>query len=191
MEQLSFESLVTAHYNTLLRIAVQHTGSRTEAEDIVQDTFLKLLESGRQFTEQEQAKAFLIRSAVNRCFDYLKSARHKKHIALTDAAENALPPDSGGFRSEETLAVLEAVRALKPEYRNVIYLYYYEEYSIREIAAILHKSSNTVSSWLTRARKQLREVLKDEQDDLSESHDADFRRRGGDSYEGKANTGAV
>lgn len=191
MEHISFEELVTTHYDTLLRIAIQHTGSRTEAEDIVQDTFLKLLETGRRFADHEHAKAFLIRSAVNRCFDYLKSARRTRQIALTDAEEHALPPDSGGFRGELTLAVLEAMQQLRPEYRNVIYLYYYEEYSIKEIAAILRKSSNTVSSWLTRAKKQMREVLQDEQDDVSEGHAADFHRKGGDSHENKANAGAV
>lgn len=191
MEHISFEELVTTHYNTLLRIAMQHTGSRTEAEDIVQDTFLRLLESGKQFGDHEHAKAFLIRSAVNRCFDYLKSARRTRNISLTDAEEHALPPDSGGFHGELTLAVLEAMQQLRPEYRNVIYLYYYEEYSIKEIAAILRKSSNTVSSWLTRAKKQMREVLQDEQDDVPEGHAADFRRKGGDSHEGKANAGAI
>lgn len=191
MEQISFEELVTEHYNTLLRIAVQHTGNRAEAEDIVQETFLRVLETGKRFSDHEHAKAFLIRSAVNRCFDYLKSARRTRNIALTDAEETALPPDSGGFPSEDTQAVLEAMRQLRPEYRNVIYLYYYEEYSIKEIAAILKKSSNTVSSWLTRAKKQLREVLQDEQDDLSDSHAADIRRKGGDSHESKANAGAV
>lgn len=153
MEHISFEELVTEHYNTLLRIAIQHTGSRPEAEDIVQDTFLKLLETGRRFADHEHAKAFLIRSAVNRCFDYLKSARRTRSLALTDAEEHALPPDSGGFPEESALAVLEAMQQLRPEYRNVIYLYYYEEYSIKEIAAILRRSSNTVSSWLTRAKK--------------------------------------
>lgn len=191
VKQISFEELMTAHYNTLLRIAVQHTGSLEEAEDIVQETFLKLLESGKQFRDDEHAKAFLIRSAVNRCFDYLKSARRKRNISLTEAEENTLPADSGGFRSEETLTVLAAMQKLRPEYRNVIYLYYYEEYSIKEIAAILRKSSNTVSSWLTRARMQLKEVLQDEQDDVPDSHAADFHRKGGDSYEGKANPGAV
>ncbi len=190
-ETLSFEEIVTAHYNTLLRIAVQHTGNRAEAEDIVQDTFLRLLETGKRFRDHEHAKAFLIRSAVNRCFDYLKSARHTRNIALTDACENTLPPDSGGFGNETTQAVLEAMQRLRPEYRNVVYLYYFEEYSIREIAAILKKSSNTVSSWLTRAKKQLREVLQDEQDDLSECDASDHRRKGGDSHESKANAGAV
>lgn len=191
MEHISFEELVTTHYDTLLRIAVQHTGNRAEAEDIVQDTFLKLLETGRKFADHEHAKAFLIRSAINRCFDYLRSARRVRHIALTDAAEHALPPDSGGFPDESALAVLEAMQKLRPEYRNVIYLYYYEEYSIKEIAAILRKSGNTISSWLTRAKKQLKEVLQDEQDDVSEGHAADFHRREGDSYESKANQGAV
>ncbi|MBQ8922394.1 MAG: RNA polymerase sigma factor [Oscillospiraceae bacterium] len=191
MNPISFEELMTTHYNTLLRIAVQHTGNTAEAEDIVQDTFLKLLESGKQFCDHGHAKAFLIRAAVNRCFDYLKSARRKRNISLTDAEEHTLPPDSGGFQSEETLAVLEAMQRLRPEYRNVIYLYYYEEYSVKEIASILRRSSNTVSSWLTRARKQLKEVMQDEQDDVPDSHAADFHRKGGDSYEGKADAGAV
>lgn len=191
MKPLSMEELMTAYYDTLLRIAIQHTGNRTEAEDIVQDTFLKLLESGRQFTEPDHAKAFLIRSAVNRCYDYLKSARRQRSISLTDAAENALPPDRGGFLSEQTRAVLEAMQQLRPEFRNVIYLYYYEDYSIREIAEILGKSSNTVSSWLTRARKAMKEVLQDEQDGLSDSHAADLYPKGGDSDEGKRVAGTV
>ena len=169
MESLSFEALVTAHYNTLLRIAVQHTGDRAEAEDIVQDTFLKLLESGRQFDAHDAAKAFLIRAAINRCRDYLRSARHTRNIALTEEVSQHLS-DSGGIVSAETQALLDAVQTLRPEYRNVIYLYYYEGYSIREIAAILKKRENTVSSWLTRAKKQLKEVLR--YDSLSEDDGA-------------------
>lgn len=169
MDVLSFEELVAAHYNTLLRIAVQQTGNRAEAEDIVQETFLKLLETGRQFHAHPDAKAFLIRMTVNRCRNYLKSARHTRNIALTDEITEHLP-DSGGFGSAETDALMQAMQTLRPEYRNVIYLYYYEEYSIKEIAAILRKRSNTVSSWLTRARNQLKEVLR--YDSLSEDDGA-------------------
>lgn len=191
MEHLGFEEIMAASYDTLLRIAIQHTGNRPEAEDIVQDTFLRLLESGKKFNSMEHARAFLIRVTVNRCCDYLKSARHTRNIALTDAEENVLPPDSGGFQDETTLAVLEAMQKLRPEYRNVIYLYYYEEYSIREIAAILRKSPNTVSSWLTRAKKQMREVMQNETDNLPECNDADHHRKGGDSYEGRKHQGAL
>lgn len=162
MEQTGFEELMTAHYNTLLRIAVQHTGNRPEAEDIVQETFLRLLESGREFRDSEHAKAFLIRAVINRCRDYLRSARHRRNISLTEAAESGLPAEGQGIPGGEVREVLDAVRRLRPEYRDVIYLYYYENYSIKEIASILRKSSNTVSSWLTRARKELKEVLGDE-----------------------------
>ena len=191
MEILSFEDIMTANYNTMLRIAIQHTGSRPEAEDIVQETFLKLLESGRKFRNPEHAKAFLIRSTVNRCLDYLKSARHQRCLALTGLTENHLPAADGGIADDDTRAVLAAVGALRPEYRNVIYLFYFEEYSIREIAAILHKSSNTVSSWLTRARKQLKEVLQDEEDSLSERDAEDCSRRSRDPHEGSPNTGTI
>ena len=191
MEPLSFEALMLRHYNTLLRIAIQHTNSRTEAEDIVQDTFLKLLESRKAFRDDGHAKAFLIRSVINRCNDYLKSARRNRNVALSDTAEQMLPADSGGFTNETTQMLLDAMQQLRPEFRNVIYLYYYEEYSIREIAAILHKSSNTVSSWLTRAKKQLKGVLQNEQNDLSKSLAADFRTGGGNPHESTADTGAV
>jgi RNA polymerase sigma-70 factor (ECF subfamily) len=191
MGMLSFEDIVTEHYNTLLRIAVQHTGNRTEAEDIVQDTLLKLLESGKEFRDQEHAKAFLIRSTVNRCFDYLKSARRTRNIALSEAGEDMLPTDNGGIGNEQTQEVLAAIRTLRPEYRNVIYLYYYEEYSIREIAAILRKSSNTVSSWLTRARDQLRGVLEDEQGDLLRGDAANRCRDRRNPNQSGANPGAV
>ena len=179
------------HYNTLLRLSIQHTGSRAEAEDIVQDTFLKLLESGRTFCDDANAKAFLIRSVINRCKDYLKSARRTRTVALSDTSERLLPADSGGFADGMTQIILRAVQQLRPDFRNVIYLYYYEEYSIREIAAILHRSSNTVSSWLTRAKNQLKGVLQNEQNDLSKSDAADFRTGGGNPHENTANTGAV
>lgn len=191
MEPISFEELMLRHYNTLLRLSVQHTGSCAEAEDIVQDTFLKLLESGKTFRDDGHAKAFLIRAAINRCNDYYRSARRTRTVALSDTAEHMLPADSGGFADDTAQMILNAVQQLRPDFRNVIYLYYYEEYSIREIAAILHRSSNTVSSWLTRAKNQLKGVLQNEQNDLSKSDAADFRTGGGDPHENTANSGAV
>ena len=173
MESIDFEELVRMHYNTLLRIAVQHTGNRAEAEDIVQDTFLKLLETGKTFSAYPDAKAFLIRMTVNRCRNYLKSARRTRNTALTEEVTQQLS-DSGGFADPETSALMQAMQTLRPEYRDVIYLYYYEEYPIKEIAAILKKRENTVSSWLTRARKQLKEVMR--YDNLSEDDGTDRRR---------------
>ena len=181
-----FEAAFVRYYDTLLRLAVQHTYSRAEAEDIVQDTFLELLQSRRTFENDEHLKAFLIRAVINRCKDYLKSARHSRSVALSDAVETMLPavppPDSG--LSE----VLEAVRTLRPEYRDVIYLFYYEGYSIREIAQMLGKRENTVSAWLRRARIQLKGVLEDEIYGSNES-DSDCGRK--EARDGKTNLSAV
>lgn len=187
MDDLSIETLITFYYDTLLRIAVQHTGNRAEAEDIVQDTFLKLLESRRAFHDQTHAKAFLIRACINRCRDWRRSARHTKQIALT---EDVLPPDSGGFLGEDTQAVLDAMQQLRPEYRDVIYLYYYEGYPIKEIAAILHRSSNTVSSWLTRAKKQMKEVMLYEAGTVQTGDGTDHDRPGRTHGESRTDSGS-
>ena len=191
MHSEAFEQLVVSHYDTLLRIAVQHTGIRAEAEDIVQETFLHLLETDRCFESDAHAKAFLIRACINRCTDYLRSARRRRQIQLTDAqidpALTVPPPDADSLTSE----VLAAMQQIRPAYRNVVYLYYYEDYSIREIAQILGKSVNTVSSWLTRARKQLKEVLQDETDELSEGAAVHLPDRGGKDHESTQNHGAA
>ncbi len=86
-----FEAAVVRYYDTLLRLAVQRAGSRAEAEDIVQDTFLQLLRSNQTFDGEEHLKAFLIRAVINRCKDFLKSARHTRSVELSEAAENMLP----------------------------------------------------------------------------------------------------
>ena len=88
-----FEAAVVRHYDTLLRLAVQRTGSRAEAEDIVQDTFLQLLRSERTFDDDGHCKAFLIRAVINRCKDFLKSARYTRRVEFSEAAENILPAD--------------------------------------------------------------------------------------------------
>lgn len=149
----AFESLVTAHYDMLLRLALHHTENRAEAEDIVQDVFLALLQKPKLFRDGEHAKAFLLRTVINRCKDYHKSKRHTHSVALS-AAEAFPAPVQAAFTP-----IVQAMEMLRPEYRNVLYLHFYEQYSIREIAQLLGKSPNTVSSWLTRAKSHLREVM--------------------------------
>ena len=87
-----FEAAVVRHYDTLLRLAVQRAGSRTEAEDIVQDTFLQLLRSGRTFDDEEHLKAFLIRAVINHCKTYPQCG------ALRSSREHAPRRAPAGFR---------------------------------------------------------------------------------------------
>lgn len=139
----------------VLRIAFQNTGNMTEAEDITQDVFLKLMKEDRNFTDEEHIKAWLIRVTINRCRDFMKSSRFRKNVAFTE--ENL---DSNYFTEDcfsmQDKQIFVELGKLPPKYRNVLYLYYVEEYTVPEIGKLLSAKENTVSSWLRRAKKKLK-----------------------------------
>jgi RNA polymerase sigma-70 factor (ECF subfamily) len=132
-----------------MRIAYQNTGCRDDAEDIVQEVFIKLMLKP-PFQDEVYLKAWLIRVAINLCKDHKKSFWQRKVDAITEDYP-AVSPEQGEIWHE--------VRKLGENYRNVIYLYFYEGYNIPEIAKILGRKENTVSSWLGRAKKKLKLIL--------------------------------
>jgi len=134
------------YMDTVYRVAVHNTRTTADAEDVTQEVFEKLITSGRQFRDEEHLKAWLIRVTLNRCKN-LHRAQSRETGLLSDALY-VPPPDSAG--------VLEEVRALPPNYRNAIYLHYYEGYSASEIAGLMGSGINTVLSWLSRGRKALK-----------------------------------
>lgn len=133
----------------VIRIAYQNLKCMADAEDVAQEVFLKLLTTGPEFESGEHEKAWIIRVTVNQCRDYLRSSWFRKRSELKEE----IPHTDG---SQE---VLDAVMRLPVRFRNVIYLHYYEDMSISEIANALGQKENTVSSWLFRARGQLRKSL--------------------------------
>ncbi len=135
----------------ILRTAYCCVGNYSEAEDISQEVFLKLHENPRSFNDDEHLKAWLLRSTINRCINYKKSWRQKVRTELESVPESVMSVDSTQARE-----LREAVAALPEKYSSVIFLYYYEGYSIKEIASILDKSENTVGSLLRRGRSKLR-----------------------------------
>ena len=151
------DNIVEQYGNTLYKLAMHHVHNHSIAEDIVQDTFMKYLYKAPEFNDVQHEKAWLLRVASQLCKDYLKHWWLKKrtHIAYE---ELAIEGDS------ETYELLEVVRQLPFHQRNAVYLYYYEDMSVREIADIYHVKESTVSSWLFRARKKLKELLKGEWD---------------------------
>ena len=127
-----------------------------EAEDVVQDVFEKLLCYNGRFESEEHLKAWLLRVTINRCHDLTRAARQKD----TELDENLPAPDQ-----MEDGSVLDAVRALPENYRNAVYLHYYEGYTAAEVGRMLGAPTNTVLSWLRRARAQLHTMLKEEIED--------------------------
>ena len=155
MEQTNrLEDLVTRYENTLLRAALAILGDVSEAEDAVQDTFLRYLEKRPAFRDGEHQRAWLLKVLANGCKSRLRSRKRHGTVELLDVYP---APDQG---SRE---VLEAVLALPPRERAAVHLFYYEGYSTEEIAAILGQRPGTVRSHLTRARQALRQRLKGEE----------------------------
>lgn len=139
---------------SVLRAAYCCTGSYSSAEDIAQDVFLTLHEKPRDFSDDEHMKAWLLRVAINKCRNYKKSWEQKGRTDLESVPEAAFTDDSVKKRE-----LKEAVLALSEKYSSVLFLYYYEGYSIKEIASILNKRESTVGSLLRRGREKLKMEL--------------------------------
>ena len=146
------ERLVYTYSDLILRLSYTYLKSTHDAEDICQTVFLKLLTSGQTFASPAHEKAWIIRTTANACKDALRSTFRRRTVALEAAAATAAPeaPDS---------EVLEAVMALPENYREAVYLHYFEGYSVREIAGLLGRSEAAVTAHLSRGRHKLRTTL--------------------------------
>ena len=138
----------------LLRLAAARLPSVADAEDAVQEVFLKLLDTRPVFRDAEHEKAWLIRATLHRAADLRR--KHAREAPLDALIEEGVP-----MREPET-QVLSAIRALPEKYGGVIHLYYYEGYSIKEIAKLLALPAATVGTRLARGRERLRQTLKED-----------------------------
>ena len=148
-------ALYHRHADTVWRVCYSFMKNVPDAEDMVQETFLRLMRSGKAFDSPEHEKAWLIVTASNVCKDALKRS-HRRDEPL-DEALPAPPP--------ELPALTDAILALPAAWKTAVYLYYYEGYTTKEIAALLHCPHATVRTRLARARKQLKSVLGGEPDE--------------------------
>lgn len=133
----------------MFRLAFSYTKNREDAEDIVQEAFLKLYTSRIIFPDEKNIKAWLIRVTINLCKDMLRSSKRRTAEPVSD-----IPcEDKGQYE------LLDSIRSMQPQYASVIYLFYYEGYSVKEIAKLQGISDSAVTTRLSRARKQLKKML--------------------------------
>ena len=157
MDSGALERLADRFAPAVYRLAYARTGSRVDAEDVMQETFLRLLRSRPVFRDDEHAKAWLLRVAANCAGDLFRTPWRRRTLPLEEAESLVQPaPEPDG--------TLEMVLSLPPRYRAPVHLYYYEGYSVAEIAAILGKSQEAVRTRLHRARAMLREKLQGGED---------------------------
>lgn len=155
MTDTAFQAAVERYADTLFRLAYSYLKNRADAEDVMQETLLKLYGEPAAFETPEHERHWVIRVAVNECKRLLRSPWRRRVGPLEEIPETAV------FDTPIQSELLRQVMALPPKYRAAIYLHYYEGYSIREIADILRANPSTVQTWLMRARGQLKTNLKE------------------------------
>ena len=156
IDEFQAKRLVNLYADMILRISYQYLKQTCDAEDICQTVFLKYITGGMAFDSTEHEKAWIIRTTINACKDHLKSAFFRRTVTLDNAAQIPAPavPDSW---------LLDAMKGLPEKHRISLYLYYYEEYSAREIAKVMGVSESAVGQYLTRGRRKLRTIITDEE----------------------------
>ncbi len=147
MDADTFTDYVEKYRNTVFRVAYSYSGSLQDSEDITQEAFLKLYKSEEKFVADENVKAWLIRVASNEAKNFIRrnALRRKEPIS-----EN-IP--------EEDYEISEIMKSLRRDYRVVIYLHYYEGYSVKELSKILKISESNVKVRLKRGRDKLKELI--------------------------------
>ena len=148
------EQIYDKYHESVYRLAFAYCKNRADAEDITSDVFLKRFAYRKPFADESHETAWMMRVTVNLAKDLLRSFRYRFTVPLEEATLI--------FESPEESEVYRAVMALPAKYRSVIHLYYYESYSVAEIAKIVGRSETAVQTQLYRARKLLKESLGEE-----------------------------
>lgn len=155
MNRTDMERIVRTYSDMLLHLAFSRLQSEADAEDCVQDVFVKLWRIQPAFRDPEHEKAWLIRVTVNQAAD-LRRKKARQMLPLEEAAAVAAPVQDD---------LLSVVRALPDKYAVVLHLYYYEGYKVKEISKLLALPVSTVTTRLARGRDALGALLKGESDE--------------------------
>ncbi|MBQ4565448.1 MAG: sigma-70 family RNA polymerase sigma factor [Oscillospiraceae bacterium] len=155
MDRAQLIAAIQNHQQALFAIAFQYCGNRQDAEDVVQDVFLKLFKADEAFHSEEHLRYWLVRVTINRCKDLLRNPFRRLRAGFEEAEAVLSAPQ------EHDTEVFDAVMALPLKYREVVMLYYFQGYSAPQIGMLLHRKSSTVQTQLMRARGLLKEKLKE------------------------------
>ena len=157
--KLSVDKAYEKYADRVFAAAFSVCQNQADAEDAVQDTFLKYHSARRDFESEEHIRAWLLRVGINRARDIASSFWRKNRVSWEDYM------DELEFEEPSDNRLFEAVMRLPDKYRISVHLFYYEDYSVAEIASLLHCREGTVKSQLNRGRKLLKDMLMEEWND--------------------------
>ncbi len=157
-----FEKVLALYNRMIYRLAFARTRNVHDAEDILQEVFFRYVNSHTTFNSEEHRKAWLLRVTVNCSKDLVSSYWHRKrseNIPFGKEPHEELTPQE---RYDTQSTVLQAVGSIPEKYRIVVHLFYFEELSAEQIAAVTDSSVSSVKTRLHRARKMLKNILKED-----------------------------
>ena len=155
MTEEEFVQAVERYGDTIYRVAYSCLKNRADAEDVMQDTLLKLYRERRSFESEEHRRRWLIRVAVNQAKSLLRSSWFRRTIPLDEQLDQPV------FDRPEESELFEQVMALPKNYRLALYLYYYEGYQVREVAELMRAHLSTAQPWPIRASGLLQQSYKE------------------------------
>jgi RNA polymerase sigma-70 factor (ECF subfamily) len=151
----AFEQLFTAHGAKLKSIAYHLVGNRQDAEDAVQETFLKAYRAIGSFQGQSSIGTWLCRIAINTCHDLTRKRRVERDQAEDSRPDLPAPKNQLALR----IALQDALRRIHPRHRTVFLLFEVEGLKHSEIGSILEIPEGTSKAWLFEAKKELKRLL--------------------------------
>ncbi len=151
--------VIEKYSNAVYRMAYSLVRNKYDADDIHQEVFAIYIVKRPKFENSEHERAWFMRVTVNLCKNLWKTAWRRKVVSLDEDLEENIEMAA----EPKAYGIIDVVRTLPFKYRTVIHLFYYEEFSIKEISDILKMKPSTVRTHLTRARAKLKELLEKEQ----------------------------
>ena len=151
-----FSRVFNEYYSLLSRIAYSYTLNIFDAEDVVQEVFIKFYRAHKTFNNNLEEKYWFIRVTINQSLDCIKK-RKNNEILIDNEYINDLSETSDADEKNEE--IYECVCSLKDSYKTIIILFFYDNYSIKEIANILKISESNVTTRLSRAKSKLKEII--------------------------------
>lgn len=166
-DDLAFDKLIDLYGNDILRLCYLRTSNLEAAEDLVQETLIAIFKYIGNFKGKSSLKTWIYKIAINNCNKFLKN-KIKDNISYVDFNDKNNEVVEDGDFTEELLKsvdkniILEGLNKIDDKYKEVIYMFYYEEFSIKEIGELLEKNENSIKTLLRRGRGELKKILKRE-----------------------------
>ncbi len=155
----SFDAVMRKYADMVYRLAYARTGNTFDADDILQEVFLRYIRADKTYNDEEHRKAWLIRITVN-CTRSFAASAWNRHKDYEEPDENEGREDPALKAAETRSDVMNALLELPEKYRTAIYLFYYEDMSVAQIAGSLGTTETNVKTRLSRGRDMLKEKLK-------------------------------